>query len=325
MNYGLLFPGQGSQYTRMNQLAQCDKKIVDSLLEEASDILNLDLKKELSEKTMKELTQSEIAQPAIVVLSHALFLDFMQRTQQKPTVLLGHSLGEISAYLASESLTFSEAVAFAQNRGKLMASTDDELKGSASLVVDILPELLEELIRECNSTENLMISGYNSEKQSIVVGQEEELEQLEKLVESQGGQIIPFRMIPMKEARPFHSPFVTMKLDKLREIVETLTVAQPKVTVYSTVSGELVSNEKEIKANLIKQLVSPVLWLQGLKKVSKMDVSYLIDIGPNKIMRNLVFENSFKISSLAYDDIEDNKKIRELLTKEERTVEQWTE
>lgn len=313
MSYGILFPGQGSQYLNMNHESQCDKKILIPLLEQASTIIGIDLERELAERTMKDLTQAEIAQPAILVFSYALFLDFKQQNKSTAMALLGHSLGEVSAYLASGALSFTESVKFAHQRGKLMTSVGQKANGEASLVVDVSPEILEELILSIHNPNGLAISGYNSEKQAIVVGDEEGLETLDQAVSSVGGQLIPFRMIPMKDSKPFHSRFVEKSLEELNGLVQKLTISDPTIPVYSTVSGNKTLDKEEVKENLIQQLISPVLWLQALRKLEQENNTCLIDIGPNKIMKNLVLENSIKQTVFAYDVEEDYAQVKTLV------------
>lgn len=315
MDIAMLFPGQGSQYIQMcKKEAEQDKEVI-NIFEEASEILKKDLWDMIQNGKMSTLTLSENAQPAIVTASYVLYKKFIKETGIYPTISAGHSLGEISALVCAESISFKEGVALARQRGKLMQEALEEKCGFAGIILDLEEEQVLEIIEKVSKEGYVTVTGYNTPFQFMVGGEKKVARVLDDEVEKMNGQYIPFKMIPMKADAPYHSLLMKPWMPRLKELIEDIQYDMPKFPICSTVTGEVIKSKEEISDNLINQLIKPVKWNQVLHKIDNKGIDVFVDIGPNVITRNLVRENK-KLSNIwAYDNGEDKVNILKLLLK----------
>ena len=311
--FAILFPGQGCQYVGMcNTLIQ-NFPIAAAVFEEASDLLEFDLRSLVLTGNISQLTLSENAQPAVVAASYALFLVFKELVGVAPLYVAGHSLGEITALIAAGALNFSDGILYARKRGELMAKVVQEKIGGAGVVLDLKVDNLINIINIVAINDYIAISGYNSPRQCIVAGTDAALLSLENRVDEQGGTFIPFKMMPMKVNAPYHSKLMAHLNPHLAKILEKITFRDPSIKIGSTVTGDIISSGSFITKILYDQLTLPVQWHQILKKMSAVGIELLIDIGPQEIMRNLVSEDLSMPPCFSFDNQLDRKKIFGLL------------
>ncbi|WP_223067489.1 ACP S-malonyltransferase [Paenibacillus caui] len=315
MTIAILFPGQGSQYLGMCRELISTDPMVAEIFAEADEALGFSLRRHVLEGKLEELTRSDIAQPAVVTASYALYRLFARETCASPNYAAGHSLGEISAMIAAGALPFAEGVRYVQRRGALMKRAVQEGKGRAGIVIDMPQSELEQVVASLRADEReyVAISGYNSPRQFIVAGTAGGLRLLEEAIEPYGGELIPFRMMPMKEDAPYHSQLMEFMRPELDEALSTLTFQPPAFPVWSTVSGELVTTAEAIPPLLSSQLVRPVCWNQAIGHLLKRGVHLWVDIGPGVIVRNLLRENSRVPDGYAFDETSDRQRLLQAL------------
>ncbi|MCK4258166.1 MAG: ACP S-malonyltransferase [Halanaerobiales bacterium] len=309
MKFAMLFPGQGSQYKGMCKELIQDSPVAAEIFEEANSILDFDIRSLILNGNLPELTLSENAQPAVVIGSYALYRVFEEETGIIPSCAVGHSLGEISALIAAGSLSFSDGLTYVRKRGKIMHSAMEEKRGGAGIVVDLEVNALNSIVESIQANGYVIISGYNSPKQFIVAGERTALQELDKEVDKQGGEFIPFRMMPMKADAPYHTDLMTFLKPELEEALQNIRFKKPKFDIWSTVTGQIIQSTDAIKEILCNQLVLPVRWNQVLKEMCNSEITLLVDIGPKQIIRNFIKENPELPTSLSFDNEEDRKKI----------------
>lgn len=312
MNYALVFPGQGSQYIGMCQELIETSPTAANVFERANEALGEDLSSLINEGQMAQLTLSQYAQPAIVTASYALFRVFVEKAGELPTCAVGHSLGELSAFIAAGAISFEEGIVFARNRGEIMHRVLEQKLGHAALVLDIDVNQLEEIVTEIKSTAYVAISGYNSPRQFIIAGSIEGIQLVEQRLARSCGECIPFRMMPMKADAPYHSSLMEYVVTDCQELLQKMVFKPLQFDVWSTVTRQKVKSSEELLPILCEQLVTPVYWSQTLSQIVATDVELFIDIGPQQIMRNLMREDTSIPKSLAYDG-EDKQSITNLL------------
>ncbi len=302
MNYALLFPGQGSHYKQLADNHSSQFKTVRQTIEEASDIVGFSITDILKQKSMKEITFASLAQPIVVAYSIAFYRDLISKTKYAPRYVIGHSLGEISAYVVAGIISFEEAMLFTVNRGKIMEAIGD-FEASVALALDIDLETLKSIVEGMRSSgKTLYVTGYNSIKQFIVCGNESSLSELDDAIDVQGGQLVPFRMMPMKDARPYHSPYMSKLVIPMSEALKKISPQQSSIEVYSTIKNGFLNDMDNIQELLAIQLENPVFWLQGVKAIMDKSIDFMVDMGPSVIMRNLVNENQLRIKCFGYDN-----------------------
>lgn len=312
MRVAIMFPGQGCQYVGMcRNLVKEFSEAVD-IFEEANAALSFDIHSLILNGDIRELTLSENAQPAVVVMSYILFRFFVAETGITPYCAVGHSLGEISALISAGALSFCDGLVYVRNRGRIMHAAIQEKRGRAAVVTDIDFQLLAQIVDSIKPIEYIAISGYNSPKQFVVVGTKSALLSLEKKIDDgKRGEFIPFSMIPMKADAPYHSNLMAFVAPELDGVLRELSFKKTDFDVWSTVTGKVIKPEDDIKSILSKQLISPVLWNQVLGQICDCGVDLLIDMGPHQIMKNLAKENVRLSPSLAFDDEHDRQQILE--------------
>ena len=185
--------------------------------------------------------------------------------------------------------------------------------GFAGIVLDMNLEGLQEVLSRLNEKGYVAITGYNSAGQFMVGG----VRELERVVDDEitdcGGQYVPHRMIPMKANAPFHSLLMKEMQPKLKELLDTMAFHAPRYPILSTVSGEIINDSTDIKDILLNQMVQPILWNQAIEKMQEKDIDAFIDVGPNKIMKNLVQENEKCKNVFAVDAKEDRQEIEKIM------------
>ncbi|GAA0365694.1 ACP S-malonyltransferase [Bacillus horti] len=309
MKLALAFPGQGSQYIGMCNKLMMDFSVVNQVFEEANQALDSDLRSLIKNGKLEELTLSEHAQPAVVTASYALYRVFEEQTGLTPFCAVGHSLGEISALIAAGAMSFSDGVRFARKRGEIMHRAMQEKKGRAGIVVDLEEAALMSMINTICLDDYVAITGYNSPNQFIVAGHQTALQRLDKEVATEGGELIPFRMMPMKADAPYHSQLMTYLQPDIKQTLQKIDFNHTKFDVWSTVTGRIIEPTDHIADILGDQLVQPVYWNQALSKINAQEVELIIDMGPQQITRNLVRENKTLPTCLAFDDEGDRELI----------------
>lgn len=309
----ILFPGQGAQYVGMGKTIAAEFKAAARIFEEANDTLACKLDDIIFSGDMNQLTASEVAQPAILATSYALFCVYMQEIGIEPVYLAGHSLGEITALVATGAIAFKDALLFARQRGLLMQKGFEQKKGHMAVVMGITQEKLTQILEEINSKECFAaISCYNSPEQFLVAGQKEAFQALKKKVPQINGEFIPYRMIAMKVDAPFHSRLMKFIEKDVREEIAKYEFGPFKYDVISNITAQPYVSHEEVADHLIRQLTYPVKWRQTIEYLDSQEVSLALDIGPQFVLRSLVKETPTRMSAYSYDIKEDVVQLKSL-------------
>lgn len=311
VNYAMLFPGQGAQTIHMCRRIYQAKESARQIFDCSSEILGYDIWEIVSSGRLQTLTQTPIAQPAVFIASYLMFLDFLEKYAIFPNVVVGHSLGEISALVCAGGIKFEEALIFIKQRAKLMNRVADEKIGFSGLITDLKEDDIDKLLNEVNNLGYVSISGYNSSKQFVIAGVSAIEKKLDKEVAKLGGEYIPFRMIPMKVSAPYHTKLMKKYDSYIKGYVSQMQYTDLKIPVLSTVSGDFIKSSSEIPELLIQQMSSPVLWNKTMEILMNNNHDFLVDIGPNSIMKNLVLESDSSSEVYAFD--KEEAKIMNLL------------
>lgn len=309
--YGLMFPGQGSQFVGMGKTFYDNFKTVQEVFEEASDTLNQDMKKLLFEGPEEELTQTENTQPAILLFSTAMHRLLKDRIQDKVQVGLGHSLGEYSACVASQCLSFSEALRAVKIRGQAMQEAVPSGEGA---MVAVLGASEEQVLEICNwvqekSGEVLEPANFNAPGQVVVSGSSQAAQYLKDHFKgSELGATIKAKLIPLKVSAPFHCSLMKPAQDKMTPILEGLNFSTPQFPIIQNVTATPSNSPEEIQKNLILQISAPVRWAQSVIHARENGITTLIEVGAGKVLSGLVKKiDSSLLKPLNIETIEDFK------------------
>jgi [acyl-carrier-protein] S-malonyltransferase len=282
MKTAYIFPGQGSQFVGMGKEIFESNKYAAEYFNKADDILNLSLKDIMFEGPEDTLKQTEFTQPAIFLHSVALF----KSLDVSPDVVAGHSLGEFSALVACNALSFEDALKIVRKRGTLMQQAGEKNPGTMAAIIGMEDEEVENVctIAQKNTGKEVIAANYNCPGQLVISGYKEAVEEAVKLAKENGARLA--KLLPVSGA--FHSSLMKPAFDGLKEQLEKLHVSEPICPIYSNYTAKPTSDPEEIRSNLLNQLLNPVLWTQTLNNMGENGIEKFIEVGPGKVLQGLV-------------------------------------
>ncbi len=293
----IVFPGQGSQTVGMvAELAQ-DFPETKRYFEQASDILGYDLWKLVNEGPEIELNLTEKTQPALLVASYACWNAWLNAGGVKPDVLAGHSLGEYSALVAAEAIQFVEAVKLVSLRGKYMQEAVSEGKGAMAAIIGLDDGRIEEICAEISVENEVVIpANYNSIGQVVIAGNTEAVDKAIKLANDAGAKLA--KVLPVSV--PCHCPLLEPASKQLAAVLESIQIQVPTIPVINNVDVAFYSDEKSITEGLVRQLYSPVRWVETILKMQETGFNTVIECGPGKVLIGLIkrIDRNLKLAAI---------------------------
>ncbi len=311
----LLFPGQGSQYVGMGKSLYEKYAVVMETFEEANEVLGFNIGKLCFEGGIEELTRTEITQPAILTTSVAMFRVYMQEIGLEPSYLGGHSLGEITALTCADGIKFGDAVRIVHNRGKFMQEAAAEGTGAMAAISGLEREVIEEECRIRKAGRLVVVSNYNAPNQIVISGYKEAVEEVGAILQKKGGKVVP-----LKVSAPFHSPLMIAAAHKLKEELTRYEFGKLKWPVLSNVTALPYEDSSMIISNLERQIVEPVQWQSTIQYLENKGVEVGIELGPKTVLKNLMKNNSSRITAYSYDKEEDMLELKKKFTAEVRNT-----
>ncbi len=276
MNVAVIFPGQGSQSIGMGKDLYQNSQEVRVLFEQASDILQENMAKLCFEENDK-LNLTQYTQPAILLVSYAIYSLILPKIKGKIGFGLGHSVGEFSALCASGVLDFDNALALVNQRGRLMEECCKNKTAGMMVVLGLEDPILEEF---CDKKRNIGLkvwcANYNADAQMVLAGGREDLSSLEVEIKGLGAKRV--LMLPMSVAS--HCPILEGMREDFAVILESSLKDSFGFSIISNVSAKPYNKKDEALRLLSNQLISPVLYKQSIRENDK-EVEVFIECGGN--------------------------------------------
>ena len=302
----LLFPGQGSQIVGMGKELHDKFDLVKRLFDEADNKLNYKISKIILEGPENELKLTKNTQPAILIVSYSIFKimkNELNTNLNDVKFFAGHSLGEYSALVASDSLNFLDAIYLLHERGKSMQEAVPENTGSMLAVMGMKINELEVLLSKLNSDLGICeIANDNSESQIIISGHKKAVSKIEEQLKSQKK-----RSIFLPVSAPFHCSLMKTAAEKMEKKINITNFNNPKIDIVSNVTAKEVKEISEIKKLLIKQIYSKVRWRESVLYMIKNGINEFIEIGPGKVLSGLVKRINNKVLTKSINTLEEIK------------------
>lgn len=306
MKTSILFPGQGSQSIGMLSDAYLEFKIVRDSFAEASDILGFDMWSLVSEGPLEELNKTENTQPAILVASVALYRVWQSLGGSVPCCVAGHSLGEYSALVAAEALSFADAVKLVQLRGQLMQKAVPLGEGAMAAIIGLDDAGVVAACEVASQGDVVSAVNFNAPGQVVIAGSNVAVERAIVACKEAGAK----RALPLPVSVPAHSALMKQAAERLEQELRAISFNDASIPVIQNVTASLESDKSILIDNLVKQLYSPVLWTQSVKCVAEQGATAIVECGPGKVLAGLVKRID---RNLAGFNIESPDKLRETL------------
>tara|TARA_B100000767_G_scaffold265082_1_gene280731 strand:- start:583 stop:1515 length:933 start_codon:yes stop_codon:yes gene_type:complete len=300
----ILFPGQGSQIVGMGSEFYNNFPAVKKLFEEADEKLNFKISKIILEGPDSELKLTQNTQPSILLVSYSIFTVLKNEFNfniEKVKYFAGHSLGEYSALLCANALSFQDSLYLLFERGKSMQESVPVGKGGMLAILGCELNDISNYINQLKSNGVCEIANDNAEGQIIVSGNIESIEELKDILKKNKK-----KCISLPVSAPFHCSLMNSAATKMSEKINTINFKKPNNQIISNVTATPTDDPNDIKKLLIQQIYSKVRWRESIIYMGENEINEFIEIGPGKVLTGLVkrilpSSKSFSINSL--DDI----------------------
>lgn len=282
MNFAFVFPGQGSQSVGMMKAYDGLPAIVETF-QEASDVLGQDLWKLVDEGPADSLNQTVNTQPVMLTAGIAVFRAWQQSGGKSPALLAGHSFGEYSALVASGALDFHDALPLVRYRALAMQEAVKEGEGGMAALLGLDDALIADVCREAAQDQVLEAANLNSPGQVVIAGHREAVLRGCEVAKSKGAK----RAIMLAVSVPVHCTLMKPAADKLREHLARVTISAPQIPVIQNADVASYNDATAIKDALVRQLYSPVRWIETVQHFARQGMTTIVECGPGKVLGGL--------------------------------------
>ncbi len=281
--HAFIFPGQGSQFSGMGKNLYETNTLAKQLFEQANDILGFSISDIMFSGTDEELKQTKVTQPAIFLHSVIAYSTLLN---PHPNMVAGHSLGEFSALVANQCLSFEDALKLVSIRANAMQKACETNPSTMAAVLALADEKVEEIctLIQKEYNEVVVAANYNCPGQLVISGSLKGVEIACEKLKAAGAK----RALVLPVGGAFHSPLMASAKEELATAIETTHFNQPICPVYQNVVAASVSNATTIKQNLISQLTGAVKWTQTIQTMIADGATKFTEVGPGKVLQGLV-------------------------------------
>lgn len=299
-----VFPGQASQYQGMGQELYENYKEAHNVFEEADQALGFSISKLCFEGPDSELQLTANTQPAILVVSVAAYR-VLSKLGLRPDFVAGHSLGEYSALVAAEAIDLSTAVKLVHKRGMYMQEAVEVGLGAMAAIIGADLEIVKEVCKKVAGDEVCSPANLNTPNQAVIAGHKSAVERaIEELKARKAGRA---RMLPV--SAPFHCELMKSAAEKLAIDLKEVSFQDPIFPIVNNVDASITTKGGELKENLIRQVFSPVRWVESIELMLDNGVERFIEVGPKNVLIGLIKSITRSATLL---NVEDRKTLEQI-------------
>jgi [acyl-carrier-protein] S-malonyltransferase len=302
MTVALVFPGQGSQSVGMLSNLAMGFPVIQRCFEEASTALGYDLWALCSQGPEAQLYTTEYTQPAMLAAGIAVWRAWEAQGGPPPAMVSGHSLGEFTALVCAGALDFAAALKLVRFRGRAMQEAVPAGTGAMAAILGLDDDVVIALCAEAAQGEVVEAVNFNSPAQVVIAGHAPAVTRAMALAKSRGAK----RALPLAVSVPSHSSLMRGAAELLRVELQSVDVRAPKFPYLSAVDAKVHSDPADIRATLVRQLASPVLWTTTVRALVERGATFLLECGPGSVLTGLNrrIEKREGLSCLALENTE---------------------
>lgn len=282
--FAFVFPGQGSQAIGMlNGFA--GNSVVQDTIAEASDALQMDLGKLISEGPKEDLDLTTNTQPVMLTAAVATYRAWIAAGGKQPSIVAGHSLGEYSALVAAGVIAFKDAVPLVRFRAQAMQSAVPVGQGGMAAILGLSDaDVIAACVEAAAATSEVVEAvNFNAPAQVVIAGSKAAVERACELAKAKGAK----RALPLPVSAPFHSSLLKPASDQLRGYLANVSFSAPAIALINNVDVAIVTDPALIKDALVRQAASPVRWVETVNAIAASGITQLIECGPGKVLAGL--------------------------------------
>jgi len=295
MTLAFVFPGHGSHMVGMlNSLSNLRE--VKETIQEASDVLDEDIGKLITEGPKEALAVLSNAAPAMVTAGVACYRAWIAAGGPKPNIVAGHSHGEYSALVAAETISFKDAISIVRFRANAMQTVSGRMAAIIGLGASKVVELC--LVVSSNTGKVVEAVNFNAPGQILISGDKEAVDIACDIFREAGAKLV----IPLAITVPAHSSLMKPVSENLQDYFNSIEFRSPVIPVINNVDVSIVNDPHDIKSAMVRHVANPVRWQEVIKTMSARGIKHVVECGPGEVLHELVPRIDSKLQGLSFID-----------------------
>lgn len=298
-----VFPGQGAQKVGMGKDFFDNYDVAKKMFKEADEALGYSIMKMCFEGPEEDLKLTANTQPTILTIS-CIANEILKENGVQPEITGGHSLGEYSALVAAGVLKFQDAVALVHKRGAYMQEAVPVGEGGMAAIIGVDREKIVEICQSVSAESPVQAVNFNCPGQIVIAGATRGVELAVEELKAAGAK----KAVILPVSAPFHSTLMKPAAEKLAVELDKVTLSDARIPVVANVNAQVLTKAEDIKASLVAQAASPVLWEDCVAKMKEFGADVLLEAGPGKTLCGFNRRIDKSIKSLNVEDVESLEK-----------------
>lgn len=295
MKLAMVFPGQGSQAVGMLQ-GYSGLPEIDEVRAQAANALGAEFDRVLNGGPQQVLNLTVNTQPAMVTVGYAAYRAWRAMGGPAPEMVAGHSLGEYTALVAAEAVSYRDCLPLVRFRAQAMQEAVPEGKGAMAAILMLDDEGVRAACVEAGGVVEPV--NYNAPGQVVIAGEKAAVERAMDLCKARGAK----RAMPLPVSAPFHSRLMQPAAARLKGYLENVRIAAPRIAVVNNVDVAIEADPVRIKDALVRQAASPVRWVETIRKMADAGVTHIVECGPGKVLAGMTKRIAPGVKALAAAD-----------------------
>jgi [acyl-carrier-protein] S-malonyltransferase len=295
MKLAMVFPGQWSQAVGM-LLGYGGLPELDEVRAQAAKVLGAEFDRVLSGGPQQVLNLTVNTQPAMVTVGYGAYRAWRAMGGSAPEMVAGHSLGEYTALVAAEAISFRDCLPLVRFRAQAMQEAVPEGKGAMAAILMLDDEAVRAACVEAGGVVEPV--NYNAPGQVVIAGEKAAVERAMELCKARGAK----RAMPLPVSAPFHSTLMQPAAVRLKGYLENVSIAAPRIAVVNNVDVAIEADPVRIKDALVRQAASPVRWVETIRKMADAGVTHIVECGPGKVLAGMTKRIAPGVKALAAAD-----------------------